>query len=743
MMTGEGTDQSSTQEPIIEARHISVAFQMDRGRSTVLNDVNIDVQRGETLGIVGESGSGKSMFASALLDAVVEPGKLTGEITYHPPDRDPVALLDLSASELREFRWEEIAMVFQGAMSAFNPTMSIGGHFKETLKAHDASVDAGLQRARELLSDVHLPAERILTAYPHELSGGQKQRALIALSLILEPEVLVLDEPTAALDLLMQRSILNLLYDLRSKYDLTMVFISHDLPLVSGFADRIAVMYAFEFVEIGDSSRILRDATHPYTRSLLRATPNLESTLDTMRPIEGESPDPVDQLDGCSYHPRCSLADEQCELVDPELRETDREDHSVACFYWDEARESVPISFESDGHHQADGTLEAGEEVLSLEDVGVHFEQTSLVDELIPPSLREVLGKEELKPIRAVDGVSIGVEERDVLAIVGESGCGKTTLGKAAIGLQRPTWGTVSYYGEDIWSIRDGTAESSRTFEEVRRSLQIIHQDPGSALNPYRTVFSTLSRPLERWNPDLSLRDRRRLISRLLRRTGITPADDYMGRYPHQLSGGEKQRIALIRALMIEPDVILADEAVSALDVSLRIEIMDLMLDLQETFDTSYLFISHNLSNARYIAGRSGGRIGVMYLGEIIEVGPAEEIINDPRHPYTQVLRWATPSLDPEVAEEEMHEMPPVREIDIPDPSDPPAGCRFHTRCPEAREVCRTSVPEMVDSGADGHRTACFREFEDHEYWSSPMLVDEERSSSDGQERHVSSAADD
>ena len=723
-------------EPIIEARELDVTFGMDRGQSRVLKDVSIDVFRGETLGVVGESGSGKSMFASALLDAVVEPGQLTGEITYHPTDGEPVDLLSLTSSELRKFRWEEVAMVFQGAMSAFNPTMTIGGHFKETLKAHDYDVDEGLERSKQLLADVHLEPDRVFRSYPHELSGGQKQRALIALSLVLEPEALVLDEPTAALDLLMQRSILNLLYDVKDKYDLTMVFISHDLPIVSGFADRIAVMYAFEFVEVGDPDDVLRDAAHPYTRALLRATPNLEAPLDTMRPIEGESPDPVNHPRGCSYHTRCPLANERCEIEDPELFETDEPDHRAACFYWEEAQAEIPLEFESDDDYVGDVERGYHDVILSLEDLMVHFEQSSLASEVVPRSIQDWLGWEEAKPIRAVDGVSLDVEENDVVAIVGESGCGKTTLGKAAIGLQRPTSGTVRFDGDDIWAIREGTEDTDRTFEDVRRSLQIIHQDPGSALNPYRTVFSSLSRPLERWNPDLTIRDRRKHIKSLLRRTGITPAEDYMERYPHQLSGGEQQRIAMIRALMMEPDVILADEAVSALDVSLRIEIMNLMLDLQETFDTSYLFISHNLSNARYIAGRTGGRIAVMYLGEIIEVGPAEAVINDPRHPYTKVLRWATPSLDPDRATEEMREEPPIRGIDIPDPSDPPSGCRFHTRCPEAREACVKEAPELIEAEeVREHRAACFREYDEHEYWESEPLADENEPGADTETR--------
>ncbi|WP_459876859.1 ABC transporter ATP-binding protein [Halorubrum gandharaense] len=341
------TDRASSGDPVITVRDANVRFEMDKGTSHVLKDLNVEIERGETLGVVGESGSGKSMFADSLLDAVVDPGILSGEITYHPPDGEPVNVLDLKPWELRELRWEKISMVFQGAMSAFNPTMDIGEHFEETLDAHGWDKEEGLERAHELFVDLHLEPERMLNSYPHELSGGQKQRALIALSLILEPEVLVMDEPTAALDLLMQRSILNLLYDIKDKYDLTLVFISHDLPIVSGFADRLAVMYAFEFAEIGPARELLGNASHPYSRALLKSTPNLDTPLDEMRAIEGESPDPVSHLSGCSYHPRCPISDEVCEEKDPHYYDVSDE-HAVRCHYWEDADEAVELVFRGD-----------------------------------------------------------------------------------------------------------------------------------------------------------------------------------------------------------------------------------------------------------------------------------------------------------------------------------------------------------------------------------------------------------
>lgn len=332
----------------LEIRDVSVTFGMDRGESRVLDNVSIDIQREEILGVVGESGSGKSMFASSLLDAVVDPGQLTGEITYYPEDGAPIDILDLSKRELKNFRWERISFVFQGAMSSFNPTMKIRDHFVETCRAHDANVKEGLRHSHQLLSDLYLDPERVLDSYPHELSGGMKQRALIALSLVLEPDVLVMDEPTAALDLLMQRSILSLIQDVKQKYNLTIVFITHDLPLVSGLANRIAVLYAYQFVEIGRTEDVMLDAAHPYTRSLLKTVPNLQTPLSNMRPIEGSSPDPVNVPHGCSYHPRCPLSRENCTQEHPERTVTTTEDHSVACYYWEEAADEISYEMETE-----------------------------------------------------------------------------------------------------------------------------------------------------------------------------------------------------------------------------------------------------------------------------------------------------------------------------------------------------------------------------------------------------------
>jgi len=357
------------------------------------------------------------------------------------------------------------------------------------------------------------------------------------------------------------------------------------------------------------------------------------------------------------------------------------------------------------------------ETVISMEDVEVHFDSSASF-------LDGIFGEPD--KVKAVDGVSLEITENEVVALVGESGCGKTTLGKTAIAAQRPTGGSVKFRGQDVWDAKDGKGDVQIPHEEIRKSLQIIHQDPGSSLNPNRKVVKILEAPLKRHNKDLNIQDRRARIHGMLETVGMTPPEDYSHRYPHQLSGGEKQRVALIRALLMNPDLILADEAISALDVSLRIEMMDLFLELQDMFDTSFVFISHDLSNAWYLTEKADGLIGIMYLGKLVEIGPAREILENPQHPYTKALMWATPDLAMTADDDEM----PLRSIDVPDPVDPPTGCRFHTRCPEAREACKTEMPPLdaVEADASGrHNAACYRIYDDHEYWDSePLPLEEE-----------------
>ena len=362
------------------------------------------------------------------------------------------------------------------------------------------------------------------------------------------------------------------------------------------------------------------------------------------------------------------------------------------------------------------------EPLLSIEDLEVTFEEETAVLEAIPESIKERFGWES-HPIRAVDGVSLEVGEKDIVAIIGESGSGKTTLGKTAVDLIEPSSGTIKYRGYDIQEVKEKNKVDDLFYEDIRKSLQIVHQDPGASLNPYRTIFSSLKDPLRLWYPELTHADCRERILQMFRECGLTPVEEYENRYPHELSGGEKQRVALIRAMLMEPDLILADEPVSALDPSLGIAILDLMLDLQETFETSFIVISHNLEHARYITSQADGRVAIMYLGEIVEFGPVDEVLQNPKHPYTKILKWATLSNHPDEAREKLESEPPLRSFEIPDIVHPPSGCRFHTRCPKARRACVEHRPDLIQSNGDGsHSTACFLEDPDHEYWQTEFL---------------------
>lgn len=363
------------------------------------------------------------------------------------------------------------------------------------------------------------------------------------------------------------------------------------------------------------------------------------------------------------------------------------------------------------------------EPLLSLENVTVEFENETALMEAIPERVKRRFDWQS-EPVRAVDDVSLEIESDEIVAVIGESGSGKTTLGKTAVGLQEPTEGTVRYRGHDIREVREKRQVDGLQFMDIRQALQIVHQDPGAALNPYQTLLTILKKPLRRWYPELSHADCRERILNVFRVIGLTPAEDYLDRYPHELSGGEQQRVTLVRAMLVEPELILADEPVSALDPSLRIALMDLMLELKDLFETSYLFVSHNLQHARYLTRNAGGRVAVMYLGEIVEIGPAEEVFENPQHPYTKILMWASLPSNPDAAREKLAEQAPLRGMEIADLYNLPSGCRFHPRCPKAREACAQDVPEIVTDGMDpeDHDAACFRTDSTHEYWDSEPL---------------------
>jgi len=346
-------EHSTGEDIVIEMRDVEVTFEMERGRARVLDNINVEIERGETFGILGESGCGKTMFGSTLMNAVVDPGVVSGEIIFHPEDGEPIDILGVSDRRVNLLRWEEIAMAYQGSGDAFNPSQDMRTHFQETFDAHDVDREQGFEKAEDLLQTLNLDPDRVLDSYQHELSGGEKQRVLIALSLVFDPEVLVLDEPTAALDVLMQRNILSLLHSIKEEYDITLVLITHDIPIAAAFADRLAVMYAFDIVELGDADEVLLNADHPYMRLMAQSTLDLDADVEKVTTIDGTTPDPINVPSGCPFHPRCPVSDDRCETEEPELRAEKDDNHEVACFYPDQATERIPLSLsEAEGDEQ-------------------------------------------------------------------------------------------------------------------------------------------------------------------------------------------------------------------------------------------------------------------------------------------------------------------------------------------------------------------------------------------------------
>ncbi len=362
------------------------------------------------------------------------------------------------------------------------------------------------------------------------------------------------------------------------------------------------------------------------------------------------------------------------------------------------------------------------EPILTIEDLEVHFTEETAVQQATPQAIREYLGWVP-QPTKAVNGINLEIEENEILALIGESGSGKTTLGKAAIGLQEPTKGSVKYKGYDLQELHKKNVIDDMEWAEARQGLQVVHQDPGAALHPYKTLMASLQEPLKIWYPELSKADYRERILAMFQECGLTPVEEYEDRYPHELSGGEQQRVTLIRAMLLEPDLILMDEPVSALDPSLSIDLMDLMLELQDIFETSFLFISHNLEHARYITSQVGGDVAVMYMGRIVEYGDVDEVLEDPQHPYTQVLKWATMPMHPHEARERLEADTPLRSFESPNPDNPPSGCKFHPRCPKAREICAEERPELEEG--DQWEVACYRRDQNHPYWDSEWLDEE------------------
>jgi peptide/nickel transport system ATP-binding protein len=676
--------------PLLDVRNLSTHIRTGRGIVRAVDGVSFSVRAGETLGLVGESGCGKSMTGLSLMGLLPSGGTILPGSSARLGGRELVGLPD---RERQRIRGQDIAMVFQDPMTSLDPTKTVGYQVAESVRLHRrCSRIEALDRAVEVLTLVGLPQpRRRLNDYPHQLSGGLRQRVLIAMALVNEPQLLIADEPTTALDVTIQAQILDLLDDLRVRLGMAMILITHDLGVAAGHSDRINVMYAGKIVESTSTERIFAGMRHPYTQSLLASVPRLDQDPNlALRTIPGRPPDLTDLPPGCRFAERCPYADDNCRNQEPLLSGGDV--HRYAC--WHPTAGPLPLSAPVPARLTADPRAATPGAIAApgaTEDLRL-VEARDLVKTFpVRAGFRGIARPGHPRPVvHAVSDVSLMVQAGETFGLVGESGCGKTTLARMLVGLDRPDAGTVTVDGTDLAGLH------GRAQRRGRRDQQMVFQDPFSSLDPRMRIGSILREPLEIQGIGTP-RQRRIRAAELLAEVGL-PAGA-LELYPHEFSGGQRQRIGLARALALTPKLIVADEPVSALDVSVRAQMLNLMKRLQVAHGLAYVVISHDLAVIRYLATR----IGVMYLGRLVEVGSADDIHRRAAHPYTAGLLAAVPVPDPRVQQGKR-----AAGIggELPSPIDPPSGCRFRTRCPRAQERCGQEDPPLRPFG-HGHVAAC------------------------------------
>jgi peptide/nickel transport system ATP-binding protein len=685
--------EATVNEALLQVADLSVTYRARGARLQALSGVTFDVGASEIVGVVGESGCGKSTLAAGLLRLLPPNGEVSGgSIVLRGQN-----VQDFSSEGMRKLRGQELAMIFQDPMTSLNPTFSIGRQMIDVQRAHKRAGSRELRRrAVEMLGQMGIPdaAER-LGDYPHQFSGGMRQRIMIAMALLLEPALLIADEATSALDVTLEAQIVELLLRLREAHGTSILFVSHDLGVVSQLCDRVVVMYAGRAVEQGTRDEIFGNPRHPYTQALIAAVPSARLRGGRLATIPGQVPSLLALPLGCPFHPRCSDSRDACRVNAPRAI-TVAGGTRVLCHIYDPEsayqRDTVslnePSVFESPGHPSpasldADGSSPSHD---TANDTLVHVEAVSTYFG-VRRGLIGRLTRETQRPVRAVDGVDLELRRAEVLGLVGESGSGKTTLGRTILGLEPTTSGRVVFDGHDVRHL------SRRELKALRRRAQMIFQDPYSSLSPRVRIAYSLTEPY-RIN-DIPTAERYG-VDELLRMVELSP--EQAQKYPHELSGGQARRVGIARALALKPDLVVADEPTSGLDVSAAAAVLNLMRELGRRFGLTYLIITHNLNVVGYIADR----IAVMYLGEIVEIGASGRIFNEPAHPYTLGLLSAL--------SEPGTSTPGRRRLlvsgEIPSPRNPPPACRFHTRCAFATQVCRTDAPSLTPI-APSHAVAC------------------------------------
>ncbi len=671
---------------VLELDNVAVAYKIRGGEIEAVQNVSFEIRRGETHGIVGESGCGKSTVAWAVLNFLGANGYVKrGSIRFQGQE-----LVGVAGEELRRLRGDQIAMVYQDPMQALNPSMRLGDQMSEVLTVHRGmNKKEAEKRCIEMLERVYMPdAANVMKRYPHQISGGQQQRVVIATALLNNPALLIMDEPTTALDVTVEAAVLDLIAELRRDFDTAIMYITHNLGVVARVSTRVGVMYAGEMVERSTVEQVYSNPQHPYTQGLMRCVPKLgaDKASSVLYPIRGRVPPPDNRPVGCVFSPRCDYVREICRQERPKLRELPNETW-VRCHFageidasqWTPSEDIMPPTIAADKGER--------EPILRLDNLRKYYEVQG-------SSLKDVLGLGKLGYVKAVENASFDLPRGTTLGVVGESGCGKSTLIKTIIGLEKTSDGHAEFMGFDI------TDDIASRSEEVIKELQMVFQNPDSTMNPSYTVGQQIGRPMQRFKtvPKHQIRGE---VIKLLRAMRL--GENYYDRLPRQLSGGEKQRVGIARALASHPDLVLCDEPVSALDVSVQAALLNLLLELQQEYDTTMMFIAHDLSVVRFFSDQ----VAVMYLGQIMEIGPAEAIYAPPYHPYSEALLSAVPIPDP--AAEQKH----IRlEGTVPSAINPPSGCRFHTRCPrrnllpDGGKICEAEVPPWREAGG-GHRIFC------------------------------------
>ena len=679
---------------VLEIDGLRTFIKRRNGVVRAVDGVSFAVEPGETVGLVGESGCGKTMTGLSIMRLLPGGGFIAdGAIRFGGAD-----LAALNESAMRKVRGNEIGIVFQDPMTSLNPTMTIGRQIAEVVREHRGVSKAdAMVRAEEVLALVGMPrpAER-LAYYPHQLSGGLRQRVMIGIALACEPKLLIADEPTTALDVTIQDQILTLLDDLKERLGMAVLLITHDMGVIAGRADRVMVMYAGKIVEKASTGPLFGRTRHPYTGALLASIPRLDQPVThRLYAIQGLPPDLADPPPGCRFAPRCRFADEECTASEPVLGGPDL-DHPYACFHPMGPGSALPPTEVVDRHGELDESG-ADRDLLVLDHTVKEFPVTS------GALMRRAVGT-----VKAVSDVTLSIRRGETLGLVGESGCGKTTIGRMIVALERPTSGRVLFEGQDLGSL------SGARLRQVRKDLQLMFQDPYASLDPRMRVGSILREPLQIQGLGSAAEQRER-VADLLREVGLSPRSTEL--YPHEFSGGQRQRIGLARALALSPKLIVADEPVSALDVSIRSQILNLMRRLQVAHGLTYVVISHDLSVIRYLADQ----VGVMYLGKLVEVGNSVDIYERPAHPYTHGLLNTIPVPDPEV-ERAKHGVAVAGEL--PSAMDPPSGCRFRTRCPLAQDICAAEEPPLRAFGGE-HKAACHFPLQTPAGGSAPRILPE------------------